>query len=382
MKFGAKKRIYFDYAATTPVEGEVVDSMKPFFSKEYGNATSLHQEGRNARTAIDESRSMLAQFLHCKSENIIYTSGGTESNNLAISGVFGGRDLSGKHAITSVIEHPSVLNVFEVLEKRGLRVSYIGVTEDGIIDMEEFVQSLTKETDLVSVMFANNEIGTLQPISDIARYLKKHAPDTLLHTDASQAPLFFGIDVNRLGVDLLTLDAHKIYGPKGIGALYVDSRVQLSPVLHGGTQESGIRAGTENVPSIVGFSKAYAISEERRKKDLEYITKLRDYFFEELQKNFPYSVINGHKEKRLPNNVNVSLGNIDGEFLVVQLDEEGIACSSRSTCFGSGGEGSSVVAALDALRAKNSVRFSLGRETKKSDIDYTIKALERAVSMQ
>lgn len=368
-------RVYMDYAASTPADSRVVSAMKPYWGEEYGNPSALHTKGRTARKAVEDARESVAQALSCKPDELIFTSGGTESNNLALFGI----PTEGAHLVTSVIEHPSVLDCFKVLEERGARVSYVAVDAEGVIDLEAFKKTLEPGTKLVSVMFANNEIGTIQPIARLKALMREVCPEALLHTDASQAPLFYALDVDELGVDLLTIDGQKMYGPKGVGALYVQSGVVLRPLFLGGKQEKKLRPGTENVPGIVGLGAAYVLAEKHRSEDVDRLIKLRDYFIDAVLMRIPGSVCNGSRKDRLPNNVNISFPNVEGEYLVLQLDSKGIACGTRSACFGAGGEGSPVVATLDADRADSAVRFSLGRETTKEDVDYVLETLEGIV---
>lgn len=367
-----KQRIYLDYAASTPVDPRVYTAMETYWSKTFGNPSALHTEGQEARHAIEAARSTIAHALHSKPSEILFTSGGTESNNMAI---FGGVPAGGR-CVTSTIEHPSVLDCFKELEKRGVYVSYVRVDENGLLDISHLEQVLTEDTDFVSIMFANNDIGTVQPIQSIAAVLKRKSPQALFHTDASQAPVFYELDVHTLGVDLLTIDGQKMYGPKGIGALYRRHGIELLPIMYGGKQETRLRPGTENVPAIVGMARAYEIAETQRDRDIQKVTEVRDYFIEQLQKHIPTAIVNGSMDQRMPNNVNVSFKDVEGEFLVLQLDKAGIACSARSACFGSGGEGSPVVAAIAPDRAGGAVRFSLGRETTKEEITYVVSVLE------
>jgi cysteine desulfurase len=379
------KRVYLDYAASTPVDSRVQRAMEPYWADVFGNPNALHEEGRRAREAVNTARVAIAGFVHAAPEELIFTSSGTEANVLAIMGrvehlLAEGARLEDIHCMTSVIEHPSVLECFERLERRGARVDYVGVDKEGILDLALLERAVRKNTALVSVMYANNEIGTIQPVREAARIVARTAPEAVLHTDASQTPLFLELDLERLGVHLLSLDAQKLYGPKGIGALVIRKGTSVSPILCGGKQERGLRPGTQHVPAIVGFAKAYEIAERERERDVARIAELRDYMIRETLRRFPGARLNGSERERLPNNANFSFPDRHGELLVMFLDEHGIAAATRSACLAGGGEGSYVVRALapeEPWRAESAVRFSLGRETTRSNIDQTLAALAR-----
>lgn len=384
--FNKKKRIYMDYVASTPVDKEVLKAMMPYFVESFGNANSIHQEGTISRVALDMARKSVADILNARSEEIVFTGGGTESNKIAIEGVL--EDIKnapacvGRHAVTSTIEHPSVLEVFREFEKKGLEVTYVEVGETGVVNPKDVEDAIKENTVLVSIMYVNNEVGTIQPIVEIAKMLRHFRKKNkiqnskfnipIFHTDASQAPLYFPLNTIKLGVDMMTLGGHKIYGPKGVGCLYVkkDTKINLP------------RKGTENIPLIVGFAKALELAEENKEKESERLRKLQDYFIKELEEKISGLKLNGSREKRAPNNVNIYVPNIDGEFLTVVLDSKGIACSTKSACKESDDEeGSYVIQALghSKERAKSSLRFSLGKTTTKSDIDYVVKTLSEAV---
>jgi len=383
------KNIYVDYAAATPLDPDVLKSMQPYWSDVFGNANAIHKHGQQAHEAIEASRSVIASYIGAKPHELIFTGSGTESNNIAVIGLIDNmlekapdRPL---HVITSAIEHPSVLDAFRKLERRGVRVSYIGVTIEGFFDMDAFLRELSEETALVSVMFANNEIGTLEPIGEIGRTIRGHRKKAkkktpYFHTDASQAPLYFSLDVNKLGVDLLTVDAQKLHGPKGVGALFIRSGVVVNPVCYGGSQERGIRPGTVNTPGVVGFAKAYELAEERRAEDSIRVKTLSERLLNRLEQELPEIYLNGSREKRLPNNINISFPGIEGEYLVALLDEQGISASTKSACLSGGGEGSYVVAALDRSRAKSSVRITIGRQTTDKDVDKIARTIVELVS--
>ncbi|HEY4486488.1 MAG TPA: cysteine desulfurase family protein [Candidatus Paceibacterota bacterium] len=395
-----RKRIFLDYAATTPLHSLVKREMDLYWTKEFGNPGGLYQEGVAAQKAVLRSREVVARALGARSQEIVFTSGGTEANNLAIFGFV--EDLLGKglflkelHFITSTIEHPSVLECFRVLQQKGASVSYIGVTEEGVISLSELQKELRGNTVFVSVMFANNEIGSIQPIADIAKAIRHyrkagkvnarlrniHPAFPFFHTDASQVLLFEKLNVKKYGVDMLTIDGHKIYGPKGVGALYLGSGVLLSPIFHGGGQERGFRAGTEPVPLIVGFAKAVELAEKRREKESVRLTVLRDYCIDKLLK-LPGVVLNGGRSNRLPNNVNISLPGIDNEWMVLQLDAKGIAISTKSACLSMKTPGSYVVEALGKSPAisRSTLRFSMGAQTTRKDLVYAVSALKHLLA--
>lgn len=382
-----RERIYLDYASTTPTDERVREAMEPYWSDVFANANALHSMGQESKRALETARQQIAGFLNARSEEIICTSGGTESNSLAIFGVLDALgELAGKHIITSAIEHPSVLDCFRRLEEKGARVSIVPVDALGVLDMKAFEEVLSPETVLVSIMMVNNEIGTVQPIAEIgnmlAAYAKKHGTKkAAFHTDASQAPVYLNVDVDLLHVDLLTLDAQKMYGPKGVGALYVRNGVSISPIFWGGKQERGIRPGTENVPGIVGMAQAFAIIEEERAAEYVRVKALQELFLTRIAETIPSALVNGSLEHRLPNNVNISFPGKEAQFVVLQLDAAGIMASTKSTCFGDDGEGSPVVRALaeDSSRANSAVRFTFGRFTTEADIERVVEVLARLV---
>lgn len=396
------KRIYMDYASTTPTDAKVLKAMLPYFTDDFGNPSSIHKEGMCAKEALDNARKNIANILNTKAEDIVFTSGGTESNNLAIFGILNtflnqGTDPRDLHMITSTIEHPSVLEVFRELEKLGVSVTYINTEKEGIVNTKEIKKAIQENTILVSIMYINNEIGTIQPIGEIAKIIKRKRKERIesfssnlqplyFHTDASQAPLYFSLDTVKLGVDMMTLCGQKIYGPKGIGCLYKDKDIQLNSIIKGGSQENGLRAGTENIPLIVGFSKALEIANKDREKESQRVAKLRDYFINKLNKEIPQIELNGSKEQRSPNNINIYIPNIDGEFFTIILDSKGVSCATRSACKESDElQGSYVIDALgyESSRSKSSLRFTLGKTTNKKDIDFVISilVLQTAINM-
>ena len=375
------KQIYFDNAATTAVEPEVVETMLPYFTEALGNASSPHGYGRSARKEMEKARDQVASLIGAQPEEIIFTSGGTESDNLALFGVLEAQEKKGKHIITSLVEHHAVLHTCEYLEKIGkAEVTYLPVDENGLVDPQAVEKAIRPDTVLISIMLANNEIGTIQPIAEIGKIAKKH--QVTLHTDAVQAVGAISVDVNELNVDLLTLTAHKIYGPKGIGALFVRKGTRIKPLIHGGSHERNLRAGTESVVQIIGLGKAAEIAQRELKENGERITKLRDYIVSEVLEKIPYSRLNGDGIRRLPNNVNMSFSFLEGEALLLMLDMKGIACSSGSACTSGSLDPSHVLLAigLDHETAHGSLRITLGRHSTKEEADYLIQELPPIVA--
>ncbi|NTU66651.1 MAG: cysteine desulfurase [Candidatus Moranbacteria bacterium] len=388
------KRIYLDHAATTPVDPEVLEAMLPYFSEKFGNASSLHSFGQEAAEAVGESRKILAGFFNAAPEEIIFTSGATESNNLAIKGVIRAyfRDESNKvrkpHIITTQFEHSCILKACQNLEKEGIaEVTYLPVYSDGIVKAKDVKEAIKENTILVSVMYVNNEIGTVQPIAEIGKIIneKKNASKDkaypLFHTDATQAVNYFDCNVGNIGVDLLSMSAHKIYGPKGVGALYVKKGTRIKQVQDGGEQESGKRAGTLNSPGIVGLGQAIRLVEKNQKKDIKRMELLRDYMIERVTKEIPKTRLNGSAEKRSPNNANFSFRDTEGESLLLYLDMEGVACSTGSACSSGSLDPSHVLLAIGLKHedAHGSLRVTLGRHTTKREIEMFIEKLKKVV---
>ena len=396
-----KKIIYLDNAASTPVNKEVASEMVKA-AKLYGNPSSYNDCGREAREYTEQSRLKIARFLGAHSDEIIFTASGTEANNLIIHGIAKKFQVSKPHIITTQIEHPSVLRPIERLVKEGFDVSYLSVDKDGFIDVDEFKNSLRLETVLVSIMYANNEIGTIEPIMEISKVIRNfhnrkfqipnskfqiHEKCPLFHVDACQATEYLDMNVNHLGVDLFTFNGSKIYGPKGIGVLYVKRGIKLAPILLGGEQEHGLRAGTENVPAIGGLAVAL---DQINKKESERLTELRGYFLEKISKAIPELKINGpvdnrHRKSvihRLPNNVNISIPDMTSEVLLLELDKYGICAGSGSACTSHSVEPSHVLKAigLDGKYINGALRFSMGRQTTKKDIDYVLNVLPKIVT--
>ncbi len=374
------KRIYFDHAATTPLDKEVLAEMMPYFSEKYGNASSLHSFGREAREAIEKSRDKIARIIGATPEEIYFTSGGTESDNLAIKGTaFSNKDK--KHIITSKIEHHAILHTCQYMEKNGYKVDYLPVDKDGLVKITALEEKINKKTLLVSVMHANNEIGTIQPIGDIGKIAQKN--EVLLHTDAVQTIGKIPVNVENLNVDLLSMSAHKVYGPKGVGALYVRKGTRIETIAHGGGHERGLRSGTENVPGIVGLAKAMELAEKRMKNgEPERLKKLRDTIILEVTNNTEKVRLNGHPKLRLPNNVNLSFYGIEGEALILRLDSYGIATSTGSACSSKSLEPSHVLIAigLKPEDAHGSLRITLGKDNTEEDVDYFLEILPKVVN--
>lgn len=374
------KHVYLDYAATTPAHPDVVTAMQPYFTEAFGNPSSLYSHGQDAKGAIEEARSKVAALIRASDEEIVFTSGGTEADNSAIKGVAYAREGRGNHIITSSIEHHAVLHACEFLEKRGWRLTYLRVDEQGLVDPDDVRKAITNETILISVMHANNEIGTVEPIAEIARIARE--AEVYFHTDAVQTTGHMPIDVNELGVDMLSMSAHKLYGPKGVGALYIRKGTKLVPFMHGGGQERGRRASTENVPGIVGFGKAAEIAQHEMNEEAERLTRLRDRLIEGILERIDHVRLNGHRHKRLPNNVNVSVDFVEGEAMLLSLDQQGICASTGSACTSASLEPSHVLLSigLSHEQAHGSLRFSLGRWTVEPEIVQVLDVLPQIVS--
>ena len=401
-----KKIIYLDHAAATPLDRGVKQAMEPFFSDKFGNPSALYKKGREAKQAVEDARNSIARIINASPSEIIFTAGGTESVNLAIFGI--ARNHAEKtavaksrrkapHIITSAIEHHCVINSFKALAGEGYKASFIEVDTDGVINLDKLKKSIRPETVFISVMLANNEIGTIEPVAEIARWLKgenqnrqkKNLPRIIFHTDACQAAGFLDLDINKLGVDLLSVNGSKIYGPKQSGFLYIKSGIQLRPLLYGGGQEKNLRSGTENVAGAVGLAKALELVTKTGKKESLRLEGLTDYLSKQLFKKIPRILLNGPAKKelkvsakvgnnklnRLPNNLNLSIKGLDGEALMLYLDSYGICVSTSSACSTGNADPSHVLLALGRSEgeSKSSIRFTLGKETKKADLDYLIK---------
>lgn len=387
MLWNKKKRIYLDYASKTPTDPRVLASMKPFFDKNFSNPSSLHKEGQNSKKVLSDARKDIAKILLSNESEIIFTSGGTESNNLALLGVFDAALKSGiknPHIISTEIEHPAILEVCKEIQKRGGEVTLVPVNNEGLVSSQDIFSAIKENTVLVTVMYANNEIGTIQPIKEIGTKIKQWREKNktsfpYFHTDACQAGLYLSLNVHNLGLDLMTLDGIKMYGPSGVGILYVRGGVLINPILFGGGQEKGLRSGTENFISAMGFAKALEIAEEMKEKESARLIYIRDYAIEKILENFQESSLNGSKTERLPNNVNICFPKIDSEFAVVSLDVYGISASYTSSCKTLAEDSSSyVVYALGKEDCRlSSLRFTFGRDTKKEDIDVLIETLRK-----
>ena len=366
---------YFDYAATTAVKEEVVKEMIPYFTESYGNASSIYSLGRKNKKAIEDAREKVARALGADSKEIYFTGCGSESDNLAIKGVVYANREKGNHIITTKIEHPAVLNTCKTLEKEGFAVTYLGVDENGKINLEELKNSITDKTILISIMFANNEIGTIQPITEIGKIAKENG--IYFHTDAVQAVGNVKINVKELGIDLLSLSAHKFYGPKGVGALYVSKNVKFNKIQDGGHQERDKRAGTENVPGIVGLGRAIELAYENIDEYNAKLTKLRDLYIEQIEKKIPYVKLNGDREKRLPGNANISFRFVEGESLLLNLDMNGICASSGSACTSGSLDPSHVLLAIGLPHdmAHGSLRITFGEENTEEDVEFLVNIL-------
>jgi cysteine desulfurase len=373
------KKVYLDYAATTPTDPEVILAMEPYFFEKFGNASSLHAYGQEAKKALEDSRQSLADFIGAQPEEIVFTSGGTESDNTALLGVAYALEKKGNHIITSVIEHHAISEPAKFLENKGFKVTYLRVDKDGLVSPDELKKAITDKTILVSIMHANNEIGTLQPIAQLGKLAKDKG--IYFHTDAVQTVGHIPINVDELNLDLLSLSAHKFYGPKGVGALYVRKGTHLETFMRGGDQERGRRASTQNITGIVGLARAIELCQNKMEDESKFQSVLRDRLIKEIPARIPEVRLNGHVKQRLPNSVNFSIKYIEGESMLLSLDMLGIACSTGSACTSSSLEPSHVLLAigLDHETAHGSLRITLGRWTNQSDIDYLLEKLPPVV---
>jgi len=373
------KKIYLDYAATTPCDPEVLKAMEPYFFDKFGNPSSIHSFGQEAKKAIEDSRQTVAEFLGAKPQEIIFNSGGSEADNTAFIGVAYAMKEKGNHIITSVIEHHAVLEPAKFLEKNGFKVTYLKVDKYGLVDPQDVKEALTDKTILVSIMHANNEIGTIQPIEAIGKIAREKG--VYFHVDAVQTVGHIPVNVDKLNIDLLSLSAHKFYGPKGVGVLYVRKGTRIASYLLGGDQEKGKRASTHNTPGIVGLGKSLELSVQKMGDESVFQTALRDKLIKEIQKRIPEVILNGHPDNRLPNNVNVSFKYIEGESILLNLDMLGIAASTGSACTSTSLEPSHVLLAIGLPHelAHGSLRITMGRWTKEEDIDYLLENLPPVV---
>lgn len=378
------QKIYLDHAATTPVEERVLSSMNPFFTKEFGNPSSLYGLGRSAQKAISEARKNVAGLIHALPENIIFTGSGSESTNMAIQGIAAAHGNRGKHIISLAIEHHAVIRPLEHLKRMGFDITFIPVNKDGIVNATDVAKAVRADTILITIMYANNEMGAIQPIADIGREVLKYrktnnTPYPFIHTDACQAAPYLNLDVETLHVDLMTINGGKIYGPKGAGMLYLRRGVKIEPLIFGGDQEKGRRAGTENVPAIVGFAKALELVQKDAANESKRLRILTEYFLSKLCEKISDIKLNGPEigDSRLPNNLNVSFMNIEGEALLLYLDEYGVMCSTGSACTSESLEPSHVLRAMGLSYevAHGSLRFTFGKSNTRKQIDYIMKYL-------
>lgn len=378
------RRVYLDNSATTPIDKEVVEAMLPYLTEKFGNASSIHFYGQEAKGAVDKARHQVAELINAKPNQIIFTSGGTEANNLAIRGLLEMNEKYGRHIITSKIEHPAVINVCENLEEKGFDVTYLPVYQEGIVRIEDVKNAIREDTVLISIMTANNEIGTLQPVKEIGelvRQQRENGKKIWFHTDAVQAVGKISVDVEEIGCHLLSISSHKIYAPKGAGALFVRRGVRLKPQNLGGHQEREFRGGTENVPNIVAFGKACELAKRDLSKNYEHLKTLRDAFEKGVEEKIAEIIFNGESEKRLPNISNITFKFIEGEGLLINLDMQGVAVSTGSACSSGSLEPSPIILALEQPEqfARGAVRFSFGKENTIEDVAYLLEILPKAV---
>ena len=373
------KSVYFDHAATTPVHPQVLEAMLPYLKEHYGNASSLHTPGQIAARAVEEARAKVAELINCDPREIIFTGSGTEADNFALKGIAEKLKSRGNHIITSAIEHHAIEMTCRYLEKRGFQVTYLPVDKEGLVHPEDLKKALREETILVSIMHANNEVGTIQPIKELAEIA--HERGVLFHTDAVQTAGSIPVDVRELGVDLLSLSAHKFYGPKGVGALFLRKGVIIEPLIHGGGQERNLRAGTTNVPSIVGLGKAAELAKKELQQRMEHNLKLRERLIKGLEEKLSDYILTGHRTLRLPGNVSICVQYIEGESMLLLLNAEGFACSSGSACTSGSLEPSHVLIAMgiDPQLAQGSLRITLGRENTEEDVDRFLEVLPKIV---
>lgn len=373
------RMVYMDHAATTATRPEVVNAMFPYYFYKYGNPSNGYLFSQNSKNSIENSRKIIADSLNGKPENIFFTSGGSESDNWALKGIAQAYKKRGRHIITSSIEHHAVLYAAKYLEQNGFEVTYLPINQDGMIDIENLKKAIRPDTIMISIMFANNEIGTFQPIAEIGKLARKY--HIIFHTDAVQAFGQIPIDVDALNIDLLSASGHKFYGPKGVGFLYVRDGIMIDNLIHGGGQESGKRAGTEAVANIVGIGKATEYAMATIKQRIDYETWLRDYMIEKIMEQIPYCRLNGHRDNRLPNNINISFQFVDSEALIVMLDMVGICASGGSACASGNHKPSHVLLALGLSEdlARGTLRLTLGEENTKQEVDYVVSQLKYIV---
>lgn len=375
-----ERRIYLDHAATTAVDKRAVEKMLPYYTEVYGNANSQHFFGREAAEAVDEARDTIAKIIGALPGEIYFTSGGTESDNWAVKGAALANQSKGKHIITTKIEHAAMLSTCRQLEKEGFEVTYLDVDHDGIVDLEQLKRSIRSDTILIACMYANNEIGTIEPVEEIAKIAKEHK--ILFFTDAVQAMPCMDIDVKKIGMDMMAFSSHKFNGPKGMGVLYIRTGIRIDSLIIGGHQERTRRGGTTNVPGVVGMAEALRLNRLTLKEDCEYVASLRDRFVSRVENEIPFVKYNGHRTKRVPSNADFSFEYIEGESILFSLDLAGIAVSSGSACSSGSLEPSHVLLAIgvDVALSHGSIRFSFGKENTMEEVDYTVDRLKEIVS--
>ena len=373
------KNVYMDYSATTPVKKEVLDAMLPYFSEHFGNPSSLYSIAQESKEALEKARGQVASLIGAKANEVFFTAGGSEADNWALEGVADALKDKGNHIITTKIEHHAILHTAEYLEKHGIDVTYLDVDAEGRVNPEDVEKAITDKTVLISIMMVNNEVGTIEPIKEIAEIAHNHG--ILLHTDAVQALGNVPIDVNDMGIDLMSMSGHKIYGPKGVGALYIRKGTKISNFIHGGAQEMKKRAGTENLAGIVGFGKAAELAKESLESHINRVSELRDYFISEVTSKIPDTIVNGSMEHRHPGNANISFEYIEGESMLILLDMNGISVSTGSACSSKSLTPSHVLSAMGipVERIHGTLRFTIGDPTTKEDIDYVIEKLVEIV---
>ena len=373
------KNVYMDYSATTPVKKEVLDAMLPYFSEHFGNPSSLYSIAQESKEALEKARGQVASLIGAKANEVFFTAGGSEADNWALEGVADALKDKGNHIITTKIEHHAILHTAEYLEKHGIDVTYLDVDAEGRVNPVDVEKAITDKTVLISIMMVNNEVGTIEPIKEIAEIAHNHG--ILLHTDAVQALGNVPIDVDNMGIDLMSMSGHKIYGPKGVGALYIRKGTKISNFIHGGAQEMKKRAGTENLAGIVGFGKAAELAKENLESHIDRVSELRDYFISEVTSKIPDTIVNGSMEHRHPGNANISFEYIEGESMLILLDMNGISVSTGSACSSKSLTPSHVLSAMGipVERIHGTLRFTIGDPTTKEDIDYVIEKLVEIV---
>lgn len=380
MNSSQTRRVYLDHNATTPVHPEVLEAMLPYYMERFGNASSIHDFGREVKVALEESREKVAKSINATPNEIYFTSGGTESDNLAIKGGAFANRKKGKHIITSKIEHHAILESCKFLEKEGFEITYLPVDKSGFVDPDDLKKALRKDTILVSIMYANNEVGTIEPVEELAKITKDNG--VYFHTDAVQAMGKIPADVQKLNVDMLSVSGHKIYGPKGVGTIYIRKGTRIIPWSHGGHHERSRRAGTENIPGIVGLAKALEIVHKEMEEQSKHLRNLTETFYRELTQAIPDVFLNGHLEKRIPNTLSLSFKAVEGESIILSLDLKGVAVSTGSACASGSLEPSHVLSAMGIAPefAQAAIRFSFGRENTMKDVDYVIEILPKIVN--